>query len=826
MGTKLVQPSGIPDAPSDGNTYGRKDANWTVAGGGGGISDAPVDGSAYSRKNANWESAEIIVTNTFYIDNRRIDAYTPTGAITKPFKSINAALSGVVSPSDSNRYLLKVSPNKYNEQITLKPFVQIDGEAVDSVIIHYDGDVVIAGAGMSSFGSIIQNCTTSCESADPTKTAIRCQTGGNLVCSNVFALCSAGIGTIVEGGFFTASNFGILSATDGLRCKSGAYLTLTAGCTLTGLGSPYYDLVVEAGGDYITDSSTMYINDLTSILGTYTTHSPANNIRNDSNVTGITVMDALNELNLEKLNIISINTTYTVKASGGDFTTIQAAIDSLKTKWINLDVTVTISVDPGVFTHTSSIIFRHPQGNRINIIGATPITTTLTSLVSFTGTTGNYSVTLNVANTAGMTIGDYCIIRGSTGTGEHRAIMGCWEITNIPSGTQIVVKNTYRKTVAPTLTVTGGYLDCLKTTLKFNNADGIQFDSSAGHLYNLAIIGNGTSYDGINISQRGNYFGKFIIYLGISGSNYNLGINGFGRYGIAQTSTADLWLWNVVVSNCGSYGIYAYNNAKIAGTGIISSGNLNIGIYATDGAFITATSSFAIGNATVGFYAFNRAGINAETSEAVGNVYSGFQCLGTSYIYAKTTKSINNGYHGYSSSYNGMIHSQSSTATGNGSSINYYGYWSSNGGHIRADSTTSSGNFSGDYYAEHFSFIKVTSYVGSPTFSPAVDTMDNGGAIIRNIVSAALKITEALNLKAGSTSLAPIKLTTGPVLGTPEVGAIEYNNTYHITNSDGIRRHIILAPNTTKVTAAAPYTNDGYIVINIGGVDFKIMTTA
>ena len=358
MGTKLVQPSGIPDAPSDGNTYGRKDANWTVAGGGGGISDAPVDGSAYSRKNANWESAEIIVTNTFYIDNRRIDAYTPTGAITKPFKSINAALSGVVSPSDSNRYLLKVSPNKYNEQITLKPFVQIDGEAVDSVIIHYDGDVVIAGAGMSSFGSIIQNCTTSCESADPTKTAIRCQTGGNLVCSNVFALCSAGIGTIVEGGFFTASNFGILSATDGLRCKSGAYLTLTAGCTLTGLGSPYYDLVVEAGGDYITDSSTMYINDRVSILGIITLHSSSSNIKNDSLVPGITVTDALNSLVIPSE---LVNRTIYIATTGNDITgdgTIGLPYYSLHKAIENIGhilngTTITILIADGIYDYST-----------------------------------------------------------------------------------------------------------------------------------------------------------------------------------------------------------------------------------------------------------------------------------------------------------------------------------------------------------------------------------------------------------------------------------------------------------------------------------------
>lgn len=88
--------------------------------------------------------------------------------------------------------------------------------------------------------------------------------------------------------------------------------------------------------------------------------------------------------------------------------------------------------------------------------------------------------------------------------------------------------------------------------------------------------------------------------------------------------------------------------------------------------------------------------------------------------------------------------------------------------------------------------------------------------------------TAKLHIAAGSATAntAPIKLTSGTNLTTAEAGAIEYNNTFHLTNSDATRRHIVTAPNTTKVTAGAPYTNDGYVVMNIGGTDFKVMTTA
>jgi hypothetical protein len=97
-----------------------------------------------------------------------------------------------------------------------------------------------------------------------------------------------------------------------------------------------------------------------------------------------------------------------------------------------------------------------------------------------------------------------------------------------------------------------------------------------------------------------------------------------------------------------------------------------------------------------------------------------------------------------------------------------------------------------------------------------------------NIGLSVITPTATLHIRAGTATAgtAPVKFTTGTNLTTAEAGAMEYNNTFHVTNSDATRRHIATAPNTTKVTAAAPYTNDGYIIINIGGTDFKVMTTA
>ena len=88
--------------------------------------------------------------------------------------------------------------------------------------------------------------------------------------------------------------------------------------------------------------------------------------------------------------------------------------------------------------------------------------------------------------------------------------------------------------------------------------------------------------------------------------------------------------------------------------------------------------------------------------------------------------------------------------------------------------------------------------------------------------------TAYLHIKAGTATAntAPLKFTTGTNLTAAEVGAMEYNNSFFLTNSDATRRSIVLAASSTKTTAGAPYTNDGYITMNINGTDVKVMTTA
>lgn len=123
-------------------------------------------------------------------------------------------------------------------------------------------------------------------------------------------------------------------------------------------------------------------------------------------------------------------------------------------------------------------------------------------------------------------------------------------------------------------------------------------------------------------------------------------------------------------------------------------------------------------------------------------------------------------------------------------------------------------------------------------------TTDSRGSIASNIahssgtiqivptvgvfIGSASAATAKLHLAAGTTTAntAPLQFTSGTFETAARAGVMEYDNTFALTQSDGIRRQVVLATNATKTTAGAPYANDGYITIRIGGTDVKIMTTA
>jgi hypothetical protein len=88
--------AGIPEAPTDGQLYGRENATWVVISdtGGGGIPDAPNDGTLYARENGSWQH----ITHTDISDwtsalaPYALTASVPTGSSTLPLIDGTAAI--------------------------------------------------------------------------------------------------------------------------------------------------------------------------------------------------------------------------------------------------------------------------------------------------------------------------------------------------------------------------------------------------------------------------------------------------------------------------------------------------------------------------------------------------------------------------------------------------------------------------------------------------------------------------------------------------------------------------------------------------------------
>jgi len=86
--------------------------------------------------------------------------------------------------------------------------------------------------------------------------------------------------------------------------------------------------------------------------------------------------------------------------------------------------------------------------------------------------------------------------------------------------------------------------------------------------------------------------------------------------------------------------------------------------------------------------------------------------------------------------------------------------------------------------------------------------------------------TARLHLPAGSATAntAPLQFTSGNLETTARAGVVEYNNQFYITDSAAERRAIASSLDTS-ITADTTKTVEGYITLNIGGTNYKVMVT-
>jgi hypothetical protein len=243
------------------------------------------------------------------VDGQRTDPYTPDGSIIRPYKTIQSAINAVTGAA-YGRINLTIFSGNYNEQVTLKQFVNLCGEGIDGVYIQFDtGDTVI---GPATSDSSLSNLNIMCNSDNILHTALRVQNGSIVTVGNL-NLMALRTSLIVENGAFFADNGGsgcMSGEADCVVIKNGGFAAFN-NYVFSGWGNPYYDLTVEAGGEVQLTADCFFYNERTNILGTVTYRGKCSKLGNDSSVTGTTVKDALETL---KSNGATINpqtdTTY------------------------------------------------------------------------------------------------------------------------------------------------------------------------------------------------------------------------------------------------------------------------------------------------------------------------------------------------------------------------------------------------------------------------------------------------------------------------------------------------------------------------------------
>jgi len=262
------------------------------------------------------------VKNILYVDGNRSDSYTADGSITKPFKKIQDAIDAVTSPSATNKYLIEISPGAYySDAITINKIYTtfrscgVQGARISGKItitnpssptpeqITFVGLRISGGleclASHIAINCIDCNVTGTAwvfNPTTPTDDEYLQVWGGlwyaNATLTNVYTYLMGGgyYSTFtVDGKEFNINNADINEPFEALL--SG---TLIGSAFGNRAGNSKFTL--NTGVNLHIDADTEGGSVITINGGTLTRSTKGGNISNDSDVTGITVKDALNTL--------------------------------------------------------------------------------------------------------------------------------------------------------------------------------------------------------------------------------------------------------------------------------------------------------------------------------------------------------------------------------------------------------------------------------------------------------------------------------------------------------------------------------------------------
>ena len=396
-------------------------------------------------------------------------------------------------------------------------------------------------------------------------------------------------------------------------------------------------------------------------------------------------------------------------------------------KRIRLDGTLTINLASGLHSLSATAILNSPDSGRIQILGPALVSTTLTSQVSVSGAAKNYSVTLGVASTAGIAVGDFASIRTDvTGTGGFYPHGGAWRVTAIGAGS-ITVTNTYHGATFPTNTVTGGSVKIVKARLKFTGCDAFRFESaSPPFLDRFTIEGDWDVFAATGtMGAHGIVMAAPVITGGGSSNavfsmagNASLGdgmtINCFGEQGVAVSGRCGL-VANFVPSCSHRKRSWYAEGGHIRAKFSIGAGSGEDSYISDTTGFIQAAGSWASGAGLNSFWGTNGGVLLASGSVSYGPLGHGYEQRGSGRVGADSCKSYAAGISGYRVSDGGMMDADNSLADASVS----HNYDADINGTLDANNCTSTNSGGYSFRSQYASVVNVSGGTESGSVSGA-----------------------------------------------------------------------------------------------------------
>tara|TARA_R110000737_G_scaffold216766_1_gene233184 strand:- start:1179 stop:3281 length:2103 start_codon:yes stop_codon:yes gene_type:complete len=297
---------------------------------------------------------------------------------------------------------------------------------------------------------------------------------------------------------------------------------------------------------------------------------------------------------LNNIAFIESDVTVSVAASGGNVTTLQAALTGIANWMIASDALVTIQIAAGVFT-CSSISFDHPYGSRVIVQGASLSAVTAPNGISVTSNGARDHDVVWTSIGHGLTTSDYVVIKDIPTAGSNEVFEGIFKVTAVGTTDTFTVKNTAKNTsISFTGSIgTGVSIQKYGTVLSFpslGSGNGITVYGYGPEWENLAFVGDGSG-DSVGMML---WYGAYTRVQ--AGAFYNW--SSHGLYGI-YAGTADAQF--VVCSNCGEHGIYALNNSTFQFVSAITTGNGGSGVI-NAGSHVAGSSLLTAGNNSNGYF--------------------------------------------------------------------------------------------------------------------------------------------------------------------------------------------------------------------------------